>query len=131
MGVTDPSGTFIIHICPLFPMISTCLSVPFGLHWIIVTTSVGVCTVLCVLAFVSLWIAQMITGLVLCVNHCARVLFTQGTPRSFVLGFYLVFCYVFVWSSPLCLYTARRNLGLIKPLLSIPESPESLTMGYN
>ena len=42
---------------------------------------------LCVLTFVPLWIAQMITGLTPCVNNCALVLFIRGTPRSFVLGF--------------------------------------------
>jgi hypothetical protein len=47
--------------------------------------------VLCVLAFVALWIAQMITGLVPCVNHCELVLFIRGTTRSFV------------WVSTLCL----------------------------
>ena len=102
--ITDPSGTFIMHTCPLFPLISTCISVPFGFHWAVVYCynvrwCVGV-PVLCVLAFVPLWIVQMITGLIPCVNHCARVLFIRGTPRSFVLGFYPVFCYVFVWTSP-------------------------------
>ena len=65
---------------------------------------------LCVLAFVPLWIAQMITRLVPCANHCARVLFIRGT----LLGFNPVFCIVFVWSLSLCFYTARRNLGGIK-----------------
>ncbi|XP_070977770.1 peroxisome proliferator-activated receptor gamma coactivator 1-alpha-like isoform X6 [Oncorhynchus clarkii lewisi] len=64
----------------------------------------------------------MITGLVPCDNHCALVLFIRGTTRSFVLGFYPVFCYVFVWSSSPCLYTARRNLGLIKIRIRISES---------
>jgi hypothetical protein len=72
--------------------------------------------VLCVLAFVPLWIAQMITGLVPCVNHCARVLFIQGSPRSFVWVLNLCICYVFVWSSSPCLYTK------FKKLLRIPAS---------
>ena len=61
----------------------------------------------------------MITGLVPCVNHCVRVLFIP--PRSFVLGFYPVFCIVFVWSSSRAV--ARRNLGTIKKKrLRIPAS---------
>ena len=27
------SGTFLTPTCPLFPLISTCISVPFGFHW--------------------------------------------------------------------------------------------------
>ena len=52
-SVTDPSGTFITHTCPLFPLISTCISVPFGFHWIIVTMSVGVCEYLCCVFWLS------------------------------------------------------------------------------
>jgi hypothetical protein len=55
--------------------------------------------VLCVWAFVPLWIAQMITGLVPCDNHCALVLSIQGAPCSFVWVSTLCFCYLFVWSS--------------------------------
>jgi hypothetical protein len=83
--------------------------------------AIGACEylVLCVLALVPLWIAQMITGLVPCVNHCVLVLFIQGT-HLFCLGFYPVFCYMVVWSS--YLYTARCNLGLIKKTIPVPVS---------
>jgi hypothetical protein len=70
--------------------------------------------VLCVLAFVQLWIALMITGLVLCDNHCAPVLFIRGTPHSFVWVSTLCVIHVFVWSLSPRLYMARCNLGEIK-----------------
>ena len=122
--VTDPSGTFITHTWLLFPVINNCVCVSlvhhrpvdyrFNVRW-------GVwVSVLCVLAFVPLWIAQMIMGLVLCVNHCVLLLIISGTPRSFVLVFYPVFCIVFVWSSSPCLYTAHCNLGVIKKNSHIP-----------
>ena len=86
----------------------------------------AVCCVFC--AFVALWMEQMTTGLVPCVNHHARVLFIQGTPRSFVWVSTLCLCYVFVWSSSPCLYTARRNLGLNKKnyYAFLRLSPESI-----
>ena len=99
---------------PLFPLISICIYVPFGFHGLVDYCYYVCCcvwvTVLCVWGFVPLWIAQMITGLVLWVNHCTR----QGTPHSFVWVSTLCFYYVFVWSSSPCPYTALGNLGLIK-----------------
>ena len=117
----DPSGTFITHICPLFPLISICIYVPFGFHWgsNIVTMSVGACEYLCCAfwAFVPLWIEQMITGLVPCVNHCARVYLFE-VLLALLFGF-----------QPCVLYTCLFGLraltrhtviwGLIK-LLRIP-----------
>jgi hypothetical protein len=96
-------------MCPLFTIVLS----------IIVTMSIGV-PVLCVLAFVPLWIAQMFTGLVPCVNHCARVLFIRGTPHTFVLGFYPVFCYVFVWSLSRSFTQHAVIWVCIKNLLRIP-----------
>ena len=126
-----PPGTFITHNCPLYPLISTCISVPFGSHWAVdYCYNVHWCVwvpVLCVLAFMPLWIAQMITGRIQCVNHCVRVSFIRGTPLSFVWVSTLCFYSVFVWSSSPCLYMVRHNLGLNKKpyyaFLSL--SPES------
>jgi hypothetical protein len=101
-------------MCPLFTMVLS----------IIVTMSIGACEYLCCVfwAIMPLWIAQMITGLVPCDNHCALVLFILGTPWSFVWVSTLCFCYAFVWSSSPCIFTALRNLVLIKKLLRIPAS---------
>jgi hypothetical protein len=80
---------------------------------IIVTMSVGECEYMCCVfwAFVPLWIVQMTTSLVPCVNHCARLLFILCSPRFF--GW--VSNPVFFWgSSSPCPYTARHILGLIK-----------------
>jgi hypothetical protein len=35
LPVTDPSGTFIAHTSPLFPLICICIFVPFGFHWVV------------------------------------------------------------------------------------------------
>ena len=52
------SGTFITHTCPLFPLISTCISVPFGFHWALhICYNVHWCVwvpVLCILGFRAL-----------------------------------------------------------------------------
>ena len=89
-GVTDPSRNVITHTCPLFPLVSICIYVPFGFHWgVDYCYNVRWCVwvpVLCVLAFVPKWIEQVITGPVPCVNQCPRVLFIQGTPHTFVWG---------------------------------------------
>jgi hypothetical protein len=109
------------HLAPI-PADCIWLYVPFGFHWAVdywynVRWFVWV-SVLCVLDFVPLWIAQMITGLVLYVNHCALVLFIWCTPRSFVWVSTLCVIYMFVWCSSPRPCTARLNLGVIKKTIT-------------
>ena len=90
--VTDPSGTFIMHTCPLFPLISTCISVPFGfyravdycsrVHWW--------CEYLCVGA------AVMLRAIYIVYYGNRPVAFNRVYPRSFVWVQPSVFVYVFV-----------------------------------
>jgi hypothetical protein len=111
--VTDPSGTFITHTCPLLPPISTCTSVPFGFHWAVDYCSNGrwSCEYLCcVLAFVPRILCRWLPVSSLVVSLCACVIYSRYSSL-FCLGFNPVFFYMFVWSSSLCLYTARCNLG--------------------
>ena len=118
MNVTDPSGTF-THTCPLFPLISKfALWFPLGCPLVFQSPLVRVSTCGVFWVFVPLWIAQMITCLVPCVNYCARVLFIRGTLRSFVWVSTLCVVDVFNWSSSPCLYMARRNLGTIKKTIT-------------
>jgi hypothetical protein len=119
------------HLAPI-PTDCICVYVPFVHHG-----AVGYCSnvrwccedLCCVFwAYRPLWIAQMITGLVPCVNHSACVFFIQGIPRSFVWVSTLCFMYMLVWSSSPCLYTPRRNLGynFKKYYAFLRLSPESL-----
>ena len=82
-----------LKMCPLFTMVLL----------IIVTMSVGVCKYLGVLAFVPLWIAQMIMGLIPCNNHCEFVYLFEVLLALLFWVSTLCFCYVFAWSSSPCL----------------------------
>jgi hypothetical protein len=97
-------------VCPL---------VSIGLS-IIVT--IGACEYLCCVfwAFVSLWIAQMITVLVPSrVLIIMRMCYLFEVLLPLLLGVHNpVLCIVFIWSSCPCLYTARRNLGAVKKTIT-------------